>query len=145
MQRLGAKAERKNQIKAFDKLTQVDDGVIRFVSDPPLLVPVSELAAGIEVEFIEHTVSQALHSYRKTLAGDRRRLLDNYRFVDLARKVVGVGSVGTRCWVALLLGRDEHDPLFIQIKEAEASVLEPHLRRRASTRTTGNGWSRDSG
>ena len=129
MQRLAAKAERKDQLKAFDKLTQVDDGVVRFVSDPPLLVPVSELAAGIEVDFIEDTVGKALKSYRKTLAGDRRHLLDSYRFVDLARKVVGVGSVGTRCWVALLLGRDEQDPLFIQIKEAEASVLEPHLKR----------------
>ena len=129
MQRLASKAESKDQIKAFDKLTQVDDGVVRFVSDPPLLVPVSELAAGIEVDFIEDTVGKALRSYRKTLAGDRRHLLDNYRFVDLARKVVGVGSVGTRCWVALLLGRDEHDPLFIQIKEAEGSVLEPHLKK----------------
>ncbi len=129
MQRMAAKAERKNQIKAFDKLTQVDDGVVRFVSDPPLLVPVSELAAGVEVDFIEHTVSRALGSYRRTLAGDRRHLLDRYRFVDLARKVVGVGSVGTRCWVALLLGRDEQDPLFLQVKEAEASVLEPHLHK----------------
>ncbi len=129
MQRLAAKAESKDQLKAFDKLTQADDGVVRFVSDPPLLVPVSELAAGIEVDFIEDTVGKALRSYRKTLAGDRRHLFDNYRFVDLARKVVGVGSVGTRCWVALLLGRDEHDPLFIQIKEAEASVLEPYLKK----------------
>ena len=129
MQRLAAKAEGKDQLKAFDKLTQADDGVVRFVSDPPLLVPVSELAAGIEVDFIEDTVGKALRSYRKTLAGDRRHLFDNYRFVDLARKVVGVGSVGTRCWVALLLGRDEHDPLFIQIKEAEASVLEPYLKK----------------
>jgi uncharacterized protein (DUF2252 family) len=128
-QRIAAKAERKDQLKAFDKLTQVDDGTVRFVSDPPLLVPMSELAAGIEVDYVEETVRKALRSYRKTLAGDRRHLLDSYRFVDLARKVVGVGSVGTRCWVALLLGRDEHDPLFIQIKEAEASVLEPHLRK----------------
>jgi uncharacterized protein (DUF2252 family) len=128
-QRMAAKAERKDQLKAFDKLTQVDDGVVRFVSDPPLLVPMSELAAGIEVDYVEETVHKALRSYRKTLAGDRRHLLDNYQFVDLARKVVGVGSVGTRCWVALLLGRDERDPLFIQIKEAEASVLEPHLKK----------------
>ncbi len=129
MQRMGAKAERKNQLKAFDKLTRVDDGVVRFVSDPPLLVPVSELVAGVEADQIEQTVSRALRSYRRTLAGDRRHLLDRYRFVDLARKVVGVGSVGTRCWVALLLGRDERDPLFLQVKEAEASVLEPHLRK----------------
>jgi uncharacterized protein (DUF2252 family) len=128
-QRLAAKAERKDQLKAFDRLTQVDDGVVRFVSDPPLLVPMSELAAGVEVDYVEDTVRKALRNYRKTLAGDRRHLLDSYRFVDLARKVVGVGSVGTRCWVALLLGRDEHDPLFIQIKEAEASVLEPHLKK----------------
>jgi uncharacterized protein (DUF2252 family) len=129
LQRTAAKAERKNQLKAFDKLTRVDDGVVRFASDPPLLVPVSELLPGVEADLIQQTVGRALRSYRRTLAGDRRHLLDRYRFVDLARKVVGVGSVGTRCWVALLLGRDGADPLFIQIKEAEASVLEPHLRR----------------
>jgi uncharacterized protein (DUF2252 family) len=90
---------------------------------------VTELLGGAEAELLEKTILASLHSYRRTLSGDRRHLLDQYRFVDLARKVVGVGSVGTRCWVALLLGRDEQDPLFIQIKEAEASVLEPHLKR----------------
>jgi uncharacterized protein (DUF2252 family) len=131
MQRAAAKAETKNQLKAFDKLTCVEDGVVRFASDPPLLVPVSELLPGVEADLIHQTVEKSLRSYRRTLAGDRRHLLDAYRFVDLARKVVGVGSVGTRCFVALLLGRDEQDPLFIQVKEAEASVLEPHLRRSA--------------
>jgi uncharacterized protein (DUF2252 family) len=67
--------------------------------------------------------------YRRTLQPDRRHLLESYRFVDFARKVVGVGSVGTRCWIALFLGRDSNDPLFLQVKEAEASVLEAHAGR----------------
>jgi hypothetical protein len=76
-------------------------------------------------------VHEAFQSYRRTLQPDRRQLLERYRFVDLARKVVGVGSVGTRCWVALLVGRDDGDPLFLQVKEAERSVLEPYLGRSA--------------
>ena len=124
MERLAAKAETKDNLKAFDKLTCVEGGEIRFVSDPPLLVPVSALTSGVEAQRVEDTIVGSLRRYRHTLAEDRRHLFDRYRFVDLARKVVGVGSVGTRCWVALLLGQDEHDPLFIQVKEAEASVLE---------------------
>jgi uncharacterized protein (DUF2252 family) len=75
-------------------------------------------------------MAQSIRSYRRTLAKDRRHLLDHYQFVDLARKVVGVGSVGTRCWVALLLGRGGQDPLFLQVKEAQTSVLEPYLPKR---------------
>ncbi len=73
------------------------------------------------------TVREALHDYRRSLQADRRLLLEGYEFVDLAHKVVGVGSVGTRCWVALLIGKDDQDPLFLQVKEAEASVMEPFL------------------
>jgi uncharacterized protein (DUF2252 family) len=127
MQRMAAKAETKNNLKAFNKLTRVEDGEIRFVSDPPLLVPVSELFSGIEATRVEDAIAKSLRRYRHTLSNDRRHLFDRYRFVDLARKVVGVGSVGTRCWVALLLGQDEKDPLFLQVKEAEASVLESFL------------------
>jgi uncharacterized protein (DUF2252 family) len=94
-----------------------------------LIVPATELAeqAGIPAEQLEAVVHQLFREYRGTLQGDRRRLLEEFRLVDLARKVVGVGSVGTRCWILLLLGRDGSDPLFLQIKEAQASVLEPHL------------------
>jgi uncharacterized protein (DUF2252 family) len=123
-QRLTAKAESKDNLKAFAKLTRVEGGEIRFLSDPPLLVPVYEVMSGVEAQRVEDAIVESLRRYRRTLAEDRRHLFDRYRFVDLARKVVGVGSVGTRCWVALLLGQDEHDPLFLQVKEAEASVLE---------------------
>jgi len=124
LQRNAAKAESKDNLKAFNKLTRVEAGEIRFLSDPPLLVPVSELLSGVGAQQVEDAILGSLRRYRDTLAEDRRHLFDRYRFVDLARKVVGVGSVGTRCWVALLLGQDEHDPLFLQVKEAEASVLE---------------------
>ena len=127
LQRLAAKAESKNNIRAFEKLTRVEDGEIRFISQPPLLVPVSELFSGIEAARVEDAIVQSLRRYRHSLSEDRRHLFDRYHFVDLARKVVGVGSVGTRCWVALLLGQDEMDPLFLQVKEAEASVLEKYL------------------
>ena len=121
------KAESKDRLKAKAKLTHVVDGEIRFLSDPPLLVPVEEVFAHEDLTRLVPSIQGALRAYRRTLPGDRRHLLERYRFVQLARKVVGVGSVGTRCWVALLLGRDDDDPLFLQVKEAEASVLEPHL------------------
>ena len=124
LQRTATKAETKDNLKAFKKLTRVEDGEIKFVSDPPLLVPVSELFSGIEAQRVQDAIAGSLRRYRLTLADDRRQLFDRYRFVDLARKVVGVGSVGTRCWVALLLGQDEQDPLFLQVKEADPSVLE---------------------
>jgi uncharacterized protein (DUF2252 family) len=127
MQRMAAKAQTKDHLKAFDKLVRVVDGEIRFASDPPLLMPASELYPDAEAERMRDFVANGLRRYRQTLPDDRRSLLDRYRFVDLARKVVGVGSVGTRCWVALLLGQDGDDPLFIQVKEAESSVLESHL------------------
>jgi uncharacterized protein (DUF2252 family) len=122
------KAKGKDRLKALRKLTTVVDGEPRFLSDPPLLEPASELATHIDHQQLIDTVAGALRSYRHSLQPDRRSLLERYRFVDLARKVVGVGSVGTRCWVALLVGNDAEDPLFLQVKEAEASVLEPHLR-----------------
>jgi hypothetical protein len=91
-------------------------------------VPLDELAAG-DLGPIEDVVRSAIESYRATLSHDRRRLLARYRYVHAARKVVGVGSVGTRAVIALMLGRDDTDPLFLQIKEAQESVLEPHLGR----------------
>jgi uncharacterized protein (DUF2252 family) len=123
------KARTKDSLKAFAKLTHLVDGEPRIVSDPPLIVPAADLAeeAGISFERLERVIHQLYREYRGTLQHDRRYLLEEFRMVDLARKVVGVGSVGTRCWIVLLLGRDSGDPLFLQIKEAQASVLEPYL------------------
>ena len=126
-----AKARTKDSLKAFRKLTQVVDGSPRIASDPPLVVPVEELLAPDEHRRLEDFISDILRSYRRTLTGDRRRLLERFEYVHLARKVVGVGSVGTRAWIMLLLGRDGDDPLFLQFKEAEASVLEPFLGKSA--------------
>jgi uncharacterized protein (DUF2252 family) len=120
-----AKAERKNSLRAFAKLTERVDGRLRIVSDPPLIVPVEEVAGErIQGEELERGLLDLLAAYRRTLDGDVRHLIEGYRYVHAARKVVGVGSVGTRAWIVLLLGRDADDPLFLQVKEAEASVLE---------------------
>jgi len=121
------RARSKNRLRAFEKLVETSDGVSRFRSDPPVLVPARDLIEEHELDELMTTIGRSLQLYRRTLSPDRRVLLDRYRFVDLARKVVGVGSVGTRCWVALLIGDDESDPLFLQVKEATASVLEEHL------------------
>jgi uncharacterized protein (DUF2252 family) len=119
-----AKARTKDSLAAFSKLTHLVDGERRFVSDPPLIVPADELVDG---DRIVEGVRQVVRSYRRSLPADRRRLLERFRFVDAARKVVGVGSVGTRAWVGLFVGRDDDDPLMLQFKEAQASVLEPFL------------------
>ena len=122
-----AKARSKDSLRAFSKLTEIVDGEPRFVSDPPLVTPIEELASDVEQAQIEEFVRAALGSYRRTLSADRRRLLERFRYVHAARKVVGVGSVGTRAWIVLMLGRDASDPLLLQLKEAQASVLEPFL------------------
>jgi uncharacterized protein (DUF2252 family) len=121
------KAEKKNSLKAFNRLVHEVDGEPRIMSDPPLLVPGRELASEDQYEEFAERIAELLRRYRESLKGDRRHLFDSYRFVDLARKVVGVGSVGTRAWVVLMMGRDGEDPLFLQAKEAEASVLEPYV------------------
>ena len=123
-QRNVGKAEAKNSLKALDKLTEVVDGDYRIKSDPPLIVPARELTA--DPEALTSWLHERFRVYRHTLQPDRRHLLEGYRIVDVARKVVGVGSVGTRCWIMLLLGHDNQDPLFIQVKEANESVLEPY-------------------
>jgi len=122
-----AKARNKDSLRALVKLTERRDGVLRIASRPPLLVPIEELAAreGADPEAIEEMMRRLLEEYRETLEAPARLLTGRYRFVDAAHKVVGVGSVGTRAWIALLLGRDENDPLFLQVKEAGPSVLEP--------------------
>ena len=127
--RTAAKALKRDSLQAFGKLTVRDGATVRFASRPPLLVPVTELDEGIAPDAIADFLLGALRAYRRTLPDDRRHLLESFRVVDMARKVVGVGSVGTRAWVILLLGRDDRDPLLLQVKEAQRSVLEPYVRR----------------
>ena len=131
MQRAVAKAESKDRLKAKAKLTRLVDGELEFLSDPPLLVPAEEVFADVDHQVFEESIRQALRAYRRTLTGDRRHLLESYGYQALARKVVGVGSVGTRAWLVAFMGRDDGDPLFLQVKEAEASVLEPFLKKSA--------------
>jgi uncharacterized protein (DUF2252 family) len=122
-----AKAQSKDSLKAFAKLTEVVDGELRIISDAPVIVPVEEVIPADEHHRIDGLVQGVLRSYRRSLATDRRLLLERYRYVHMARKVVGVGSVGTQAWIMLLVGRDTGDPLFLQLKEAGPSVLEPYL------------------
>lgn len=118
----------KDSMRAFSKLTHVVDGEPRIESDPPLVVALRDLAAGArEAARLSEELHAVFRQYRGTLQRDRNILLEGFRLVDLARKVVGVGSVGSRCWILLLVGRDHDDPLFLQAKEAQASVLEPYL------------------
>jgi uncharacterized protein (DUF2252 family) len=119
-----AKARTRDSMQEVAKLTRMVDGRPRIISEPPLLVPIDELMTGdTDRASIEEFLISMLAKYRRTLETDRRYLLEQYQFVDMARKVVGVGSVGTRCWIVLMLGHDDSDPLFLQVKEAEASVL----------------------
>jgi uncharacterized protein (DUF2252 family) len=120
-----AKARAKDSLRALDRLTHSVNGELRIVSDPPLIVPLEELQDE-RPETVERELRGLLRVYRQSLEHDRRQLVDGYRLVHLARKVVGVGSVGTRAWVVLLVGRDADDPLFLQFKEADPSVLEPY-------------------
>jgi Uncharacterized protein conserved in bacteria (DUF2252) len=124
-----AKARTKDSLRALDRLTRVVGGQQRIVSDPPLIVPIDELLHEVDSARLEEAVRSIIRSYRRTLPSDRRHLLERFRYAHAARKVVGVGSVGTRVWIVLMLGHDDADPLFLQVKEAEASVLEPHLGR----------------
>ena len=119
-----SKARTRDSIQALDKLTQVVDGQRRIISDPPLVVPAEELFPQVQADALSEQLHQLINSYRRTLQTDRRHLLEEFQFLQVARKVVGVGSVGTRAWILLLVGRDNDDPLFLQAKEAEASVLE---------------------
>jgi uncharacterized protein (DUF2252 family) len=119
-----AKARTRDSMQELGKLTRRVDGRLRIISEPPLLVPIDELISQQQDQAtLLSQLGALLGKYRRTLETDRRYLLDQYEFADLARKVVGVGSVGTRCWIALLLGKDDSDPLFLQVKEAQKSVL----------------------
>jgi uncharacterized protein (DUF2252 family) len=151
----------RDQLRTVATLTEVVDGVRRIVSDPPLLVPVSELAPGVARDELEESMENLLWDYADSLAPGHRELARSYSFVDMARKVVGVGSVGTPCWVVLMRGRDDGDPLLLQVKEAQPSVIAAHLglpkQRYEGVRVVGGqrvvqaandmflGWQRDMG
>ena len=122
-----AKARTKDSMTAFSKLTEVVDGKPRIIDQSPLIVPIEQLATGDRYEELFDQLQTVLRGYRETLEHDRRVLLEQFELTDIAHKVVGVGSVGTRAWIALYLGRDGQDPLFLQVKEADASVLEEFL------------------
>jgi uncharacterized protein (DUF2252 family) len=123
------KAHTRDSLQALSKLSELVDGKYRIVGQPPIVVPERDLAAtyGLSGDEADHAIREQFRAYRATLQDDRRHLLERFEIVDAARKVVGVGSVGTRAFIVLLQGRDVRDPLFLQIKEATASVLEPHL------------------
>ena len=122
-----AKARRKGSMRALGKLTEVIEGEPRIRNAAPVIERVQDLVPADGQERLDETIRGMVRDYRSTLPSDRRQLLERFRYVDAARKVVGVGSVGTRAWIMLMLGRDNEDPLFLQFKEAEASVLEPFL------------------
>ncbi|TML30743.1 MAG: DUF2252 domain-containing protein [Actinobacteria bacterium] len=128
-ERQAGHARRKDSLRALDRLSEAVDGRRRIVNDPPLVVPVRELLGAAEAERLTAAVGTIVGRYGASLRPDVRRLLSGYEIVDLARKVVGVGSVGTRAWIVLLMGRDGRDPLFLQAKEAQTSVLEPFVSR----------------
>jgi uncharacterized protein (DUF2252 family) len=124
-----AKARTRDSLQALSKLGERVDGQYRIVSQPPIVVPARDLAAtyGLSPDQMERVIREQFRGYRATLRDDQRRLLERFQVVDMARKVVGVGSVGTRAYIVRLQGRDQQDPLFLQVKEATASVLEDHL------------------
>jgi uncharacterized protein (DUF2252 family) len=121
-----AKARTKDSTRAFTRLAQRVDGDARIVADPPLVVPIEDLVPAARAGEIDAAMHDLIGRYGATLAPDRRRLIERYRYAHVARKVVGVGSVGTRAWIVLLIAEGSGDPLFLQAKEAEASVLEPY-------------------
>jgi uncharacterized protein (DUF2252 family) len=126
VRRRAQKARGKDRLRAFSKLTRQDEEGHRIVSDPPLLVPLDELVPRRERKAAHERVQRLVRAYAETLDGHTRLLLERYELVDIARKVVGVGSVGTRTFITLMMGADESDPLFLQVKEAQPSVLAPY-------------------
>jgi uncharacterized protein (DUF2252 family) len=125
------KARTRDSLQALSKLGERVDGRYRIVSQPPIVMPLHELAAveGLSPDEVQDAIHQQFRAYRATLQPDRRLLLERFEIIDVARKVVGVGSVGTRAFIVLLQGRDARDPLFLQVKEATASVLEEYVRK----------------
>ena len=127
IRRTASKAHTRDNLQALSKLTTSVDGQRRLASDPPLLVPIDELVGEAEARRHEHQMGALVDEYRESMEVSRHRLITRFRYAGMARKVVGVGSVGTRAWVILLLGRDDDDPLLMQVKEAQRSVLEQYL------------------
>jgi uncharacterized protein (DUF2252 family) len=121
-----AGARSHDTMQAYRKLTRTEDGQRRIVPDPPLITPLTDLLPDAERAGLEEQIRRLVERYARSLQPDRRFLLEHYRVADVARKVVGVGSVGTRCWIVLLLGKDDSDPLLLQAKEAGPSVLAPY-------------------
>lgn len=123
-----AKAQSRDSMQAMTKFTEVVDGRRQIVSQPPLIINLTDMVkyTNVDLDQVSQDMHMVLRGYRRTLPTERRHLLDEYDFVDMALKVVGVGSVGTRAWIILLQGKDSGDPLFLQAKEAQLSVLEPY-------------------
>ena len=124
-----AKAHTRDSLQALSKLGELDDGRYRIVNQPPVVIPLRDLAPELTPDRLSKLIREQFTAYRASLQPDMRHLLGHFEVVDVARKVVGVGSVGTRCFIVLLQGRDASDPLFLQVKEATNSVLEEHLPR----------------
>ena len=122
-----AKMRTRDSVQALGKLTEIVDGERRIISVPPLIEALEDLLEGAERDQMMDTLRALVHGYRRTLQSDRRHLIEDFRVGHVARKVVGVGSVGTRAWILLMFGRDDNDPLFLQAKEAQPSVLEEFL------------------
>ncbi|AZS70548.1 DUF2252 domain-containing protein [Streptomyces lydicus] len=123
LSRIIAEARTRDTVQAFRKLTRKSGGQVRFAADPPLIMPLEDLLPDVERDRLEDQIRGLIQGYAGSLRSDHRRLLEQYRVVDVARKVVGVGSVGTRCWIVLMLGKDADDPLLLQAKEADESAL----------------------
>jgi uncharacterized protein (DUF2252 family) len=121
------KARRKDSMHVLGKLTETVDGRARIKSDPPFVVPLRDMAAELRPDDVQQVVQDVLASYVESVPDRFAVLLRRYRYVDMAFKVVGVGSVGTRCFIVFLEGRDDADPLFLQIKQAEKSALETYF------------------
>jgi uncharacterized protein (DUF2252 family) len=121
-----AKARTRDNVRAFSKLASDVDGQPAIIAAPPLVVPIADLLSGDELQEFKDRFATRLARYERSLPNDRRYLLDQFEYADFARKVVGVGSVGTRAWIVLLIGRDGGDPLLLQVKEAQESVLAPY-------------------
>ena len=142
-----AKARTRDSLQALSKLGERVDGQYRIVSQPPIVVPARELEAtyGLSADQMERVIREQFRGYRATLRDDQRRLLERFQFVDMARKVVGVGSVGTRAFIVLLQGRDQQDPLFLQVKEATSVGPGGPPAARAATSSLVSGWCPGSG
>jgi uncharacterized protein (DUF2252 family) len=128
LKKMTGKARKRTHVQVLEKLTDIVDNKHQLREDPPFIIHQTHSLAGLP---IEEALAQLLESYFLSLSDDRKKLLESYRIVDVARKVVGVGSVGTRCWIIFLMGNNSDDPLFLQVKEAQPSVMEPYLSKSA--------------